>query len=99
MRLIYDSSAAIKDYKNSPPWFKKLLDAAADGVNYFLYKHPDVKPSLLKRFEPWFAVMRTNGSISATQTAELALEDIKNLYPAGDPSVSFSKKKLLEDEI
>ena len=89
MRLIYDSSAAIKDYKNSPEWFKKLLDAAADGVNYFLYKHPEVKPALLKHFEPWFALMRTNGSISATQTAELTMEDMKNLYPANDPSVSF----------
>ena len=85
MRLIYDSSAAIKDYKNSPGWFKKLLDAAADGVNYFLYKHPGIKPAILKHFEPWFALMRTNGSISATQTAELTLEDMKNLYPANDP--------------
>src|SRR5437762_10898826 len=54
MRLIYDSSAAIKDYKKSPAWLKKLLDAAADGVNYFLYKHKEVKPAILKRFEPWF---------------------------------------------
>ena len=46
MRLIYDSSAAIRDYKSSPEWFKKLLDAAADGVNYFLYKNPGVKPAL-----------------------------------------------------
>src|SRR5216110_1594864 len=44
MKLIYDSSAAILDYKKSPAWFKRLLDAAADGVNYFLYKHPEVKP-------------------------------------------------------
>jgi acyl-homoserine lactone acylase PvdQ len=99
MRLIYDSSAAIKDYKNSPGWFKKLLDAAADGVNYFLYKHPEVTPSILKRFEPWFALLRTNGSISATQTAELTLGDMKNLYPASDPSVSFYGKKFVKDEI
>lgn len=99
MRLIYDSSAAIKDYKNSPPWFKKLLDAAADGVNYFLYTHPETKPAILKHFEPWFALMRTNGSISATQTAELTLDDMKNLYPANDPSVSFYQKKFSKDEI
>ena len=99
MRLIYDSSAAIKDYKNSPGWFKKLLDAAADGVNYFLYKHPGIKPAILKHFEPWFALMRTNGSISATQTAELTLEDMKNLYPANDPSVSFQEKEFAKDEI
>jgi acyl-homoserine lactone acylase PvdQ len=99
MRLIYDSSAAIKDYKSSPEWFKKLLDAAADGVNYFLYKHPEIKPVILKHFEPWFALMRTNGSISATQTAELTLEDMKNLYPANDPSVSFHEKEFAKAEI
>lgn len=92
MRLIYDSAAAMKDYKSSPLWFKKLLDAAADGVNYFLYKHPEVKPALLKHFEPWFALMRTNGSISATQTAELTVEDMKSLYLTNDPSVSFNEK-------
>jgi acyl-homoserine lactone acylase PvdQ len=99
MRLIYDSSAAIKDYKNSPVWFKKLLDAAADGVNYFLYKHPDIKPAILKHFEPWFALMRTNGSISATQTAELTMQDMKNLYPANDPSISFLEKEFAKAAI
>ena len=99
MRLIYDSSAAIKDYKDSPGWFKKLLDAAADGVNYFLYKHAEIKPAVLKHFEPWFALMRTNGSISATQTAELTLQDMKDLYPADDPSISLNEKKFLKNEI
>jgi len=99
MRLIYDSSAAIKDYKNSPQWFKKLLDAAADGVNYFLYKHPEIRPAILKHFEPWFSLMRTNGSISATQTAELTVEDMKALYPAKDPSVSLHEKKFTKGEM
>lgn len=76
MRLIYDSAAAIADYKKSPGWFKKLLDAAADGVNFFLYKHPQVKPAVLNRFESWFALMRTNGSISATQTGGITYEDM-----------------------
>jgi acyl-homoserine-lactone acylase len=100
MRLIYDSSAAFADYKKSPAWFKKLLDAAADGVNYFLYTHQEVKPALLNRFEPWFALMRTNGSISATQTGGLTAQDIKNLYKADDPSTSFNKKPVpfYEDE-
>src|SRR4051812_30089752 len=38
MKLIYDTVAAIADYKRSPAWLKKLLDASADGVNYYLYK-------------------------------------------------------------
>ena len=80
MRLIYDSSAAIADYKNSPLWFKKLLDASADGVNYYLYKHPNVKPALLHHFEPWFALMRTDGSIDATSNGGIGIEQIKAFY-------------------
>ena len=41
MKLIYDTAAAVADYKRSPEWLKKLMDASADGVNYYLYKHPD----------------------------------------------------------
>src|SRR5690349_18728776 len=33
IRLVIDSADAINDYKNSPPWLHKLLDAFADGVN------------------------------------------------------------------
>jgi acyl-homoserine lactone acylase PvdQ len=99
MRLIYDSSAAIHDYKKSPPWLKKLLDAFADGVNYFLYSHPDVKPAVLKHFEPWYALMRTDGSISATQTGGLKIADIKELYKIADGSTSFNEKKIPFNEL
>ena len=92
MKLIYDTSAAMNDYRNSPAWFKKLLDACADGVNFFLYKHPEVKPAVLKRFEPWFALMRTNGSISATQTGGITTQDMRNLYKTDGGGTSFNEK-------
>lgn len=92
MRLIYDTAAAIADYDHSPAWFKKLLDAYADGVNYYIYKHPEVKPQVLQRFEPWFALLRTNGSISATETGGLTLQDLQNLYTIDDHSTSFYKE-------
>lgn len=91
MRLIYDSSAAIQDYNMSPAWFKKLLNAAADGVNFFLYKHPAVKPAVLTRFKPWFALMRTNGSISATQTGGISQQDMRNLYKIDGSGVSLNE--------
>lgn len=94
MKLIYDTAAAIADYKRSPLWLKKLLDAAADGVNYYLYKHPAVKPLALTHFEPWFALLRTNGSISATQNGGITTQDMKNLYPAKNNSTSFLEKNL-----
>src|SRR6476660_5091001 len=53
MQLIYDTAAASADYKKSPIWLKKLMDAGADGINFFLAKHPEVKPKILKRIEPW----------------------------------------------
>lgn len=94
MKLIYDTAAAIADYKRSPLWLKKLLDAAADGVNYYLYKHPEVKPLVLTHFEPWFALLRTNGSISATQNGGITTKDMRELYPAKNSSTSYIEKNL-----
>ncbi len=93
MRLIYDTAAAIKDYHNSPAWLHKLLDAAADGVNYYLFTHPDVKPAVLTHFEPWYALLRTNGSISATQNGGISTADMKELYAVRDSGVAFLPKK------
>ena len=80
MRLIYDSAQAVADYQKSPVWMHKLLDAFADGVNYYLEKHPAVKPLVLKRFEPWYALMFTDGSVSATSTGGVRVEEVKNFY-------------------
>ncbi len=90
MRLIYDSAAAINDYNNSPLWLKKLMDASADGVNFYLYKHPETKPKVLYHFEPWFAMLRTNGSISATQDGGITTADMKALYLPKDSSVAYN---------
>jgi acyl-homoserine lactone acylase PvdQ len=90
MRLIYDSAAAIADYKKSPAWFQKLLNAFADGVNYYLYTHPKTIPLALKHFEPWFPLLYTDGSIAPTQTGGLTLADMRNLYKTDDASTSFT---------
>jgi acyl-homoserine lactone acylase PvdQ len=52
-----------KDYAASPAWLQKLMDAFADGLNYYLYKHPEVKPRVIHKFEPWMALSFTEGSI------------------------------------
>jgi acyl-homoserine-lactone acylase len=98
MKLIYDTAKAINDYTHSPAWLKKLCDAAADGINYYLYKHPETKPEVLTHFEPWFALMRTNGSISATQNGGITLADMKNLYPADNDVSYLDKSKRFYDE-
>src|SRR6476620_5805769 len=43
IRMIIDSADAVADYKKSPQWLHKLLEAFADGVNFYLYKNPGTK--------------------------------------------------------
>jgi len=71
VRLIIDSVGAVEDYKKSPEWLRKLLDAYADGINFYLNTHPSVKPALLNRFEPWYPLMWTDGSIGAISAGDV----------------------------
>lgn len=97
-RLLIDSAGAKSDYANSPAWLKKLLNAFAAGVNYYLYKHPSVKPALLTRFEPWFQLMWTDGSIAAIQSGGLTIDELKKFY-TNDPTTTVQAPKMEEEEI
>lgn len=96
MRLIADSNDAKKDFVASPLWLKKLLIAHADGINYFLYKHPEVKPVVLNKFEPWFHLMYTDGSVSATSTGGATVEEIKQFYE-NEPSATTAAITIEKD--
>src|SRR5260221_6625648 len=63
MKIFIDPNGMQKQYDSSPEWLKKLMNAFADGLNYYLSKHPEVKPRVIKRFEPWMALSFTEGSI------------------------------------
>src|SRR5438034_8629628 len=63
MKLFIDPAAMKEQYAASPAWLKALMNAFADGLNYYLSKHPEVKPRVIKRFEPWMALSFTEGSI------------------------------------
>jgi len=80
LQMIADSAEAIKEYQQSPVWFKKLLNAFADGVNYYLYKHPQTKPQVLTHFKPWYALMFTDGSVAATITGGITLNETRSFY-------------------
>jgi len=92
-RLVIDSAAAIKDYNNSPIWLKKLCDAFADGINYYLYKNPQTKPALLKRFQPWYPLLWTDGSIGAISTAGVSVRELENFYSGENKPVAFNEYK------
>src|SRR5260370_28674071 len=63
MKIFIDPNAMKLQYESSPEWLKNLMNAFADGLNYYLSKHPEVKPRVIKRFEPWMALSFTEGSI------------------------------------
>jgi acyl-homoserine-lactone acylase len=62
-KLFVDPETLKKQYTESPAWLKTLMSAFADGLNFYLYKHPQVKPRVIKKFEPWMALSFTEGSI------------------------------------
>ncbi|HWJ96188.1 MAG TPA: penicillin acylase family protein, partial [Telluria sp.] len=66
-------------YARSPEWLKKLMNSFADGLNWYLYTHPEVKPKLLTRFEPWMALAFSEGSIGG-DIESIELKDLQQLY-------------------
>ncbi|MBE0674740.1 MAG: penicillin acylase family protein [Bacteroidales bacterium] len=63
MKLFIDPEVVKQEFEESPEWLKKLMVAFADGANFYLKNHPEVKPKLITRFEPWMALTFTEGSI------------------------------------
>jgi acyl-homoserine lactone acylase PvdQ len=63
MKLFIDPEELKKEYAASPVWLQKLMNAAADGLNFYLAQHPAVKPRVIRRFEPWMALSLTEGSV------------------------------------
>ena len=63
MKMFISPEALRKQYAESPAWLRQLMDAFADGLNFYLAKHPEVKPRVITRFEPWMALSFTEGSI------------------------------------
>lgn len=97
-RLVIDTAAAMKDYKNAPPWLSKILDAYADGINFYLHKNPNVKPALLTRFQPWYPLLWTDGSIGAISTGGISLNELKNFYSGNDEAIAYSDSRNFFEE-
>lgn len=86
-RLFMTKEEAIYNYETSPEWLKKLCNAFADGVNYYLHTHPEVKPRLLTHFEPWMPMYFSEGSIGG-DIEYISIEKIKNFYQDKEPELA-----------
>ncbi|MFM8914136.1 MAG: penicillin acylase family protein, partial [Flammeovirgaceae bacterium] len=84
VRLFQDSTWAIKLYQNVGADMKPLMEAFAAGVNFYLHTHPQVKPKLLRRFQPWMALLFSEGSIGGDIEA-VSVTKLKDFYGDGSP--------------
>ena len=66
-------------YAASPAWLKALMDGWADGLNFYLATHPQTKPRVITRFEPWMALSFTEGSIGG-DIERISLRDLEAFY-------------------
>ncbi len=79
MKLFIDPADLQAKYAASPPWLRALMDAFADGLNFYLHAHPNVRPKLLTRFEPWMALAFTEGSIGG-DIESISLPELEKFY-------------------
>ena len=79
MKIFIDPDAMKKAYATSPAWLATLMDAWADGLNFYLATHPQVKPRVITRFEPWMALTFSEGSIGG-DIEGISLQGLEAFY-------------------
>ena len=79
MKIFIDPEELRKNYASSPPWLQKLMTAWADGLNFYLAKHPEIKPKVITRFEPWMSLSFTEGSIGG-DVESINLDRLRQMY-------------------
>src|SRR5881397_153463 len=79
MNLFINPDSIKAQYAASPRWLKRLMNAWADGLNFYLYKYPEVKPRVITRFEPWMALTFSEGSIGG-DIEGISIRDLEAFY-------------------
>jgi acyl-homoserine-lactone acylase len=96
MKLFIDPDQMKADYGASPEWLKLLMNAWADGLNFYLLKHPDVHPRVIRQFEPWMALTFSEGSIGG-DIEGISLPELEAFYGKG-PKAQASEKPAFPPE-
>jgi len=79
MKMFIDPADMKAKYQSSPAWLKALMDAWADGLNFYLANHPEVKPRVITHFEPWMALTFSEGSIGG-DIESINLNQLQSFY-------------------
>jgi acyl-homoserine-lactone acylase len=94
-KLFVDPDDLKAKYAASPAWLKALMDAWADGLNFFLATHPGVKPKVISRFEPWMALSFTEGSIGG-DIERISLPELEAFY-GGTRTVALEDPAVMKE--
>src|SRR5882672_2258901 len=94
MKLFIDPVDMKAQFEASPGWLKALMKAYADGLNYYLYKHPEVKPRVIKHFEPWMALTFSEGSIGG-DIERVNLTQLEAFYGKGPAPSALRRDKAV----
>ncbi len=73
-------------YLTADPLVKELCDAAAAGMNYFLYTHPSVEKRLLLRYEPWHFLVPSPASPTSHG---IPRSELKNNFACVSPGEEY----------
>src|SRR5262245_21142852 len=84
MKMFIDPADMKSKYESSPGWLKTLMNAWADGLNFYLAKHPNARPRVIKHFEPWMALTFSEGSIGG-DIESINLTYLKAFYGQATP--------------
>ncbi len=96
MKLFVDPDNLRELYASSPDTLKELMDAWAGGLNFFLEKHPNVHPRVIRHFEPWMALSFTEGSIGG-DIERVSIPELQAFY-TGEPKPAVTSASLLPQE-
>src|ERR1044072_8332156 len=97
MKLYIDPDSMKAKYATSPEWLRKLMDPWPDGLNYYLYNPPAVKPKVIRRFEPWMALSFSEGSIGG-DIERINLTQLEAFYGKGPKSCAAAAGDLGRSE-
>jgi len=91
MKLFIDPADMKAQYEKAPAWLKPLMNAWADGLNYYLHTHPKVAPRVITRFEPWMAITFSEGSIGG-DIERVNLTQLEKFYGSASAPTAFRRE-------
>jgi acyl-homoserine-lactone acylase len=71
------------------------MDGWADGLNFYLATHPEVKPRVITKFEPWMALSFSEGSIGG-DIERVNLGQLENFYGDKKPVTTTASAEAID---